>query len=220
MRYEIIMDITKNLFEKLGKAVIEYEEGEVEKISKQAIAEGADPRKAIVEGLCEGMKEVGRLFENDTYGIPEVLLCADALETGMKILKPHLKIEKEKISHKLVIGTVEGDIHSIGKDLVKLMLEVGGFDVVDLGIDVGADKFLDELQKGGADIVVLSTMITTTLLSMKNIMNKIREHYKDIKIMVGGASVTRDTADRFAADGWAENASGALKDALRISKTL
>jgi len=214
------MEKEKDLIEKLQRAVLEYNEEEVVKLSNEVIETDMDPKKAIMEGLAKGMRDVGELFENETYSIPEVLLCADALDAGMKILKPYLKIEKEKITKKIVIGTVEGDIHSIGKDMVKLMFEVGGFEVIDLGVNVNPDEFLNEINNSGADIVALSTMMSTTLSSMEKTIEKIREKYPDTRIMVGGAIVSKQTAERYKADGWAGNAMEALKDALRLANRL
>jgi len=213
------MDEEKELIEKIQKAVIDYEEEEAERLCNEVIKIGMDPEKAIAEGLSKGMRYAGELFENESYGIPEVLLCADALETGMKILKPHLKINKEKRTIKVFIGTVEGDIHSIGKNMVKLMFEVGGFEVLDLGVDVDADKILDEIDKNNVGVIALSTMMNTTLINMERMIDIIKNKHPKIKIMVGGASVTSDIANRFGADGWAENSSEALKNIIKLTQS-
>lgn len=210
----------EKILEKLKDAVINYEEELVEKVSKEALEYGIDAKKAILDGLAKGMRIVGDLYENDEYSIPEVLLCAEALECGLNILKPHLKDTNEKLNYRIIIGTVEGDIHSIGKNIVRLMFEVGGFDVCDLGENVDSNQFIKEISKNGANIVALSTMMSTTLTNMKKIVDSVRDNFPKIKIMVGGASVTRETADRFGADGYAESAPEALKDAVRITKLL
>lgn len=208
----------EKILKKLEKAVIDYEEEVAEEVSREALDAGIDANKAIMDGLAKGMRIVGDLYEKEEYSIPEVLLCADALERGLKILKPHLASAKEKLNYRIIIGTVEGDIHTIGKNMVRLMFEVGGFDVVDLGEDVSADKFIRELSKNRADIVTLSCMMTTTLSNMKKIIDRIKKDYSKVKILVGGASVTKKTADIYNADGYAESALEALKDAMRMTR--
>jgi len=210
------------ILEKLSDAVIEMDEEAAVSLSEQVIREKMDVKSAIMNGLAKGMRKVGELFENETYSIPEVLLCADALGKGMNILKPHLVLDTEsEQALKVLICTVEGDIHSIGKNMVKLMLEVGGFEVIDLGEDVNPEKVLEELEKNGGDIVALSTMMTPTLDNMKEIIDSIRKKYnQNIKIMIGGASVTRKTSELFKADGYGESAPEALNEAIRVSKLI
>jgi len=212
----------KNILVKLSNAVIEMDEELVKKLSNEVLEKKLDVQNAIINGLAKGMREVGDLFEKEIYSIPEVLLCADALEKGLNILKPHLTSDKESSTKmKIIIGTVEGDIHSIGKNMVKMMFEVGGFEVVDLGEDVTADQILKEIDKNGGDIVALSTMMSPTLESMRKIIEDIRKVNKNkIKIMVGGASVTKTTAEKFKSDGYAENAPEAVNDAIRLSKLI
>ena len=132
-------EVLKNLKE----AVVNYDEQIVEEICKNVIKEKLDAEKAIIEDLAEGMEKVGELYKKQEYGIPEVLLSADVLKQGMALLKPHVEVESGKQKDKVVTGTVEGDIHSIGKNIVALMLEVGGFEVINLGEDVAPCKFID-----------------------------------------------------------------------------
>jgi methanogenic corrinoid protein MtbC1 len=199
----------------LKSGVIKFDEEMVIKNCNIVIETGMDIKNAILEGLTMGMREVGDLYEKEVYSIPEVLLSAQALESGLSLLKPYLKGE-EKINHNIIIGTVEGDIHNIGKNMVKLMLEVGGFNVIDLGVDVSEKVFLDALEKDTFSIVALSTMMTTTLPYMKKIIDAVRSKYPQIKIIVGGASVTKETAKAFEADGFGESAVEAVTLANKI----
>jgi len=201
----------EKILNNLKDGVIKYDEEKVISNSEKVIETGIDINEAILNGLSKGMRIVGDLYEDETYSIPEVLLCADALEAGMNILKPHLKKEKRKEGHVVCIGTVEGDIHSIGKNIVKLMFEVGGFKVIDLGENIESKKIIDILSKENIDVVALSTMMTPTLRNMKDTIDEIRNKFKKVKIMVGGASVSEKTAKLFNADGFAKNAQGALK---------
>jgi methanogenic corrinoid protein MtbC1 len=189
----------------LKSGVIKFDEEMVIKNCNIVIETGMDIKNAILEGLTAGMREVGDLYDKEVYSIPEVLLSAQALESGLSLLKPYLKGD-EKINQNIIIGTVEGDIHNIGKNMVKLMLEVGGFNVTDLGVDVSEKIFLDALEKDSFSIVALSTMMTTTLPNMKKIIDAVRSKYPQIKIIVGGASVTKETAKSFKADGFGESA--------------
>jgi methanogenic corrinoid protein MtbC1 len=207
----------EDILGRLIDIVVEYEEEKVEGVCREAIDAGVDPNEAIIEGLAAGMRKVGDLYDRQEYGIPEVLLCADTLNRGMEILKPHVKSDAAQLHRRILIATVEGDIHSIGKNIVKLMLEVGGFDVRDLGEDVPVTRVMDELKSGGGDMVALSTMMTTTLASMRKIIDGVREKFPETIFLVGGASVTPDTAQGFGAQGYAENATEAVRIAREIS---
>jgi methanogenic corrinoid protein MtbC1 len=207
----------EDILGRLIDIVVEYEEEKVEGVCREALDAGMDPNDAIIEGLAMGMRKVGDLYDRQEYGIPEVLLCADTLDRGMEILKPHVKSDAAQLHRRILIATVEGDIHSIGKNIVKLMLEVGGFDVRDLGEDVPVTRVVDELKSGGGDMVALSTMMTTTLASMRKIIDGVREKFPETIFLVGGASVTPDTAQGFGAQGYAENATEAVRIAREIS---
>ena len=206
----MISDTQKEILKRIAESVVQFDEEHVEALCSEALEAGIDPNDAILLGLAHGMQEVGELYDNQEYGIPEVLLCADTLNLGMDYLKPHVQSDGETVGRRIVIGTVEGDIHSIGKNIVKLMLEVGGFSVVDLGEDVAPAQFLAECRKGGADIVALSTMMTTTLHSMKQAIEHVSGEFPETIFMAGGASVTEETAMKFGARGYAENATEAV----------
>jgi methanogenic corrinoid protein MtbC1 len=211
-------ELRKDILRRMIDIVVSFEEENVEEVCREALDAGIDPNEAILEGLAAGMRKAGELYDGQEYGIPEVLLCADTLNRGMEVLKPHVKSDGARLNRRILIATVEGDIHSIGKNIVKLMLEVGGFEVRDLGEDVAPAKFLQELNSGGGNMVALSTMMTTTLANMRAIIDDVRGEFPETLFLVGGASVTDDTARRFGAHGYAENATEAVSVAKKISR--
>jgi corrinoid protein of di/trimethylamine methyltransferase len=183
------------------------------------IIEGVDPYRAVFEGMLDGMNEVGRLYEEQEYFVPEMLMCADALYAGLDILKPHLPQNNGKRGT-VVMGVVQGDVHDIGKNIVKMMFDAAGFEVHDLGRDVPLEKFVEEQLNTNSDLVCLSAMMTTTMSGMKEIIEAIKAKNPRCKIMIGGAPVSEAIADKWGADGYAKDANNALKDALRMIQSL
>jgi methanogenic corrinoid protein MtbC1 len=163
---------------------------------------------------------VGRMFEAQEYFVPELLMCADALYAGLDILKPHVKQLDLGVRGSVVIGTVEGDVHDIGKNIVKMMFDVAGFTVYDLGRDVPLDKFVAEQMRTDSDLVCLSAMMTTTMTGMKKVIDDLRTKNPNVKIMIGGAPVSQDVAEKYGADGYAKDANNALKDAINMISSL
>ena len=210
----------KELFEVLKQAVIDYDEDAVKVASQAVVDEGINAYNAVFDGLVEGMNEVGRLYEEQEYFVPEMLMCADALYAGLDILRPHIDKKQGGIKGAVVMGVVQGDVHDIGKNIVKMMFDVAGFEVHDLGRDVPMDKFVEEQLKTDSELVLLSAMMTTTMVGMKDIIAKIKEKNPNVKIMIGGAPVSEDLADKWGADGFAKDANNALKDALNMVKAL
>lgn len=210
----------QELFEVLKQGVIDYDEDAVRDASQAVVDEGIDAYRAVFEGLVEGMNEVGRLYEEQEYFVPEMLMCADALYAGLGILKPHIRKQDGALKGTVVMGVVQGDVHDIGKNIVKMMFDVAGFDVHDLGRDVPIEKFVEEQLNTNSDLVCLSAMMTTTMVGMKEIINKIKEKNPNCKIMIGGAPVSEDLAEKWGADGFAKDANNALKDALNMVKAL
>jgi corrinoid protein of di/trimethylamine methyltransferase len=211
---------TQEILEKLKKAVIEYDEDVAKEAAEEALKEGVAPNDAIFNGLVSGMQEVGRLFEAQEYFVPELLMCADALYVGLDILKPHVTQLDLGVKGSVVIGTVEGDVHDIGKNIVKMMFDVAGFEVYDLGKDVPLDKFVEEQIKTDSDLVCLSAMMTTTMVGMKKVIDDLKAKNPDIKIMIGGAPVSQDIAEKWGADGYSPDANNALKDAINMISSL
>ncbi len=210
----------KEILERLKNGVIQYDEDAVKEAAQEAIEIGMDANEAIFDGLVTGMEEVGRLFEAQEYFVPELLMCADALYAGLDILKPHVKQMDLGVKGSVVIGTVEGDVHDIGKNIVKMMFDVAGFDVYDLGRDVPLDKFVEEQLKTDSELVCLSAMMTTTMVGMQKVINQLREKNPNVKIMIGGAPVSKELADKWGADGYAPDANNALKEAINMISAL
>lgn len=204
------------LLAQLKKAVINFEEEKVVELVQECLEKGISAGKAIFEGLVPGIEEVGRLYEEQIYFIPEMLLCADALYKGLELLKNRLEKKDFGVRGTVLIGVVEGDIHDIGKNIVRMMFESANFEVYDLGRDVPLDNFLNLYTQLRPDIVCLSTMMTTTILEMKRVIVRLKEENPDVRIMIGGAPVTPEIAARFGACGYAENATKALKVAIDI----
>ncbi len=209
-----------DILERLKNGVIEFEEEAVKEAAQEALDEGVDAYDAIMNGLAAGMDVVGGLFSEGEYFVPEVLMSADALYAGLDILKPHVVMGDEEAKGAVVIGTVEGDVHDIGKNLVKMMFEVAGFNVHDLGRDVPLEKFVEEMMRTTPNIVCMSAMMTTTMVGMKKVIPMIREKNPGVKIMIGGAPVTAETAESWGADGYGKDAPNALQEALKMVGSL
>jgi methanogenic corrinoid protein MtbC1 len=194
--------------------VVAYDEEAVAELSKVILEEGIDPLHAITKGLAAGMERVGELYAHQVYFVPELLLCSDALYAGLDILKPHIKSEEQEAKLKIVIGTVEGDIHDIGKNLVKMMFEATGWTVYDLGRDVKLGRFVEEQERTNSDVVALSALMTTSMLAMPKVVEMIKARNPNIAIIVGGAPLTRDVAKLYGADGYAQSATNAVQEVI------
>ena len=209
------MDILKEIEENL----IEGNVKQVDLLVKGAIAQGLDLNGIIQGALTPGMEEVGRRFRNNEYFIPEVLICAKAMNNALAMLKPLMVgSNARRAIGKFLIGTVEGDVHDIGKNLVSMMLETGGFDVIDLGVTVSAARFVAEAKQHQPDIVGMSALLSTTIVAFGDVIKAFQEAgaRDQFKIMVGGAPVTQEYADRVGADAYAANASEAVEKAKQI----
>lgn len=189
----------------------------VKELTQKAIDEGIAPSKILNEGLIKGMSVVGERFKNNEFYVPEVLIAARAMHAGMDILKPMLASSGVKPLGRVLLGTVKGDLHDIGKNLVAMMLEGAGFEVVDMGIDVAPEKFADEAKKG-ADLIAMSALLTTTMTAMKTTIEALQEAgVRDkIKTLIGGAPVTQNYADEIGADGYARDAASAVDKAKEL----
>ncbi len=210
----------KELFEQLKQGVINFDEDLVKEAANAVVAEGFSAVDAVFQGLVPGMEYVGELYEQQEYFVPELLMCADAMYAGLDILRPHMERTDLGVTGVVVMGVVQGDVHDIGKNIVKMMFDVAGFEVHDLGRDVPLEVFVEEQLRTDADLVCLSAMMTTTMVGMKDIIKQIKLKNPNAKVMIGGAPVTEDIAEKFGADGFAEDASNALKDAINMLTTL
>ena len=210
------MATKEELFEKLKNGVVEYQEEEVKEASQQALDEGYDALEMVMDGLAAGMEIVGDLYDRNEYFVPEVLMCADALYAGLDILRPHIPEKEDGVNAQVVIGSIQGDVHDIGKNLVKMMFDVAGWDVHDLGRDVPLENFVEEQLRTDSEVVAMSAMMTTTMLGMKKVIKMIKEKNPDVAIMLGGAPVTQDVANLFGADGYAESAGNAVSEGIKM----
>ncbi len=207
----------KEEVESFYKALRDTHLAAMEALLKEYIGKGVSPITILNEGMIGAMGIIGQEFKASQIWVPEVLLAARNMNHGIKILKPELLKEKSPSKGMFVIGTVEGDIHDIGKNLVTMMMTGAGYEVVDLGIDVRKDRFLEVISKDQPDIVGLSALLTTTMLKMKDVIKTIRQSASTPpKIIVGGAPVTQTFADEIEADGYAEDAVRAVELANRL----
>lgn len=200
----------------LHDAVVNYDVERSVEWSRVAMEEGIDAYIAVMDGLASGMEEVGKLYEKKEYFVPELLMCSDALYAGLDILRPHIKVEEAQAKEQIVLGVCEGDIHDIGKNLVKVMFDAAGWVVHDLGRDVKLARFAEEQQRTKSKVVGLSALMTTSMLAMPKVIKMIREHDPNAIIMVGGAPLTRDIAKAYGADGYADNAGTTVQEAVRL----
>ncbi len=183
---------------------------------RAAVENGTDVSEILDRGLIAAMDEVGRRFTEGTLFVPEMLMAARAMKAGLEVIRPLLVRGEAEARGTVVIGTVEGDLHDIGKNLVAMMLEGAGFRVVDLGVDVGAGRFLAEAEAHGADLICLSALLTTTMPAMEETVRAVRERAPRCRTVVGGAPVTRAFAERIGADGYGEDAPAAVALARRL----
>jgi len=195
---------------KLYDAILTGDANAAREITETALAAGVEPQDLVAERMIPAMDEVGKRFECNEYFVPELLIAARAMKTALDLLRPLLAEKGIEPVGRVVIGTVKGDLHDIGKGLVASMLEGGGFEVVDLGVDVAPDQFVAKAQESGANIIALSALLTTTMTSMKAVIDAVKEADLKIKVIIGGAPVTQQYADSIGADGYSNNASGAV----------
>jgi 5-methyltetrahydrofolate--homocysteine methyltransferase len=204
-------------FQELFDAVVNGNATASRAAAEQALAEGVDPLRLVNEFMAPAMDEVGRRFERNEYFVPELLLSARAMKAAMELIRPLLAARGSEPVARVVIGTVKGDLHDIGKNLVAAMLEGGGFEVTDLGVNVSAEKFIATAREKKARVVAMSALLTTTMLSMRQTVAAIREAglADTVKVLVGGAPVTQAYADEIGADGYGASAVEAVTVARR-----
>jgi len=194
----------------LADAVIKGDQSTAVEITKSALEEGTAAKNVLEEGLIAGMDVVGDRFKKNEIYIPEVLIAARAMKMAMEILEPELVKAGVKPAGKFLIGTVQGDLHDIGKNLVAMMLKGAGFEVIDLGVDVGPEKFVEQVKTQGVHVVGMSALLTTTMPGMEKTIKALKEAGVSAKIMIGGAPVTQGYADKIGADGYAADAASAV----------
>jgi len=208
MKDEILRGLTDSVVSGDVEKCVEY--------AKKALEAGIDAYQAIMEGCARGMSIVSEKYEKGEMYVPEILCSAEAMYAAMDVLRPHLKAESIGTPRKVVLGVVRGDIHDIGKNLVKLMMEAAGFQVIDLGRDVPNEKFVDAAVREGADIVGLSALMTTSMVVMPEVIKEIKKRSPKTMTMVGGGPLSPELAKVYGADGYAKDASQAVKVAKSL----
>ena len=207
------------IYEKLAQAVLEGEPEDAEALAQQALEQGADPLACINEGLMKGIQEVGELFSQGEYYLPELIIGADAMKAALDVLEPALMgDQKREVVGQVVLGTVQGDLHEIGKTLVGTMLTANGFQVTDIGVDKKPEEFIAAIKEVNAEIVGASALLTTTMLQQEKLIQALVEAgvRDQVKVMVGGAPVTEQFAEKIGAVGYAEDAISAVNMAFRL----
>ncbi|MBI2914966.1 MAG: corrinoid protein [Firmicutes bacterium] len=204
--------------EEIAQALIKGNAAKVKELTNAALAEGLEPKKIIREGFIAGMAVVGEKFKNNEFYVPEVLIAARAMHAGLAIVKPLISEKDAESAGSVVIGTVKGDLHDIGKNLVAMMLEGAGFEVHDLGVDVSAEKYVSSVKEYSADFVMMSALLTTTMVNMKDTIKALLEAgLRDkVKVVIGGAPVTDRFAKEIGADGYAPDSSRAVEVAKQL----
>lgn len=214
------MDKSKEeLLKKLADCVVEMEDEEVVEVAKEYIDNSHPALEGIMDGLVVGMNKASDLYDEEEYFVTDILLCSDAMYNGLDVLKPHLPSEdKQGEKLKVVIGVVEGDTHDIGKNLVKIMLDTAGFEMYDLGRDVPLDNFVNKAMEVNAEIICMSTLMTTTMDGMRTVIEKLKEKgiRDNIKVMIGGSPISQKFANEIGADGYSANAVEAVKLAKKL----
>jgi corrinoid protein of di/trimethylamine methyltransferase len=211
--------MAQEIFEKLAKAVADGEPEDAEELAQQALDQGVDPLACINQGLSPGIDRVGELFATGEYYLPDLIIGGDAMKAALAILEPALSGDQERqVLGQVVLGTVEGDLHEIGKTLVGTMLTANGFQVTDIGVDKPAADFVAAVKETGATLLGASALLTTTMLYQQEVIEALKEAgLRDrVKVMVGGAPVTENWAEQIGADGYAEDAIGAVAVAKKL----
>ena len=205
----------------LYEAVISGDAKTSRDVAQQALAEGVDPLKLVNEYMVPAMDEVGRRFESSEYFVPELLISARAMKGALDLIRPLLAARGDQPVGRVAIGTVKGDLHDIGKNLVASLLEGGGFEVIDLGVNVAPEKFIASIKEKNANIIAMSALLTTTMPAMKTTIEALTKAgvREKVKVLIGGAPITQKYADEIGADGYSENAVGAVALAKKAVAT-
>ncbi len=200
----------------LAEAIIKGDQNSAVKITRDALGEKIAPRSILNEGLIAGMDVIGDRFKKNEVYIPEVLIAARAMKSAMEILEPELVKAGVKPIGKFLIGTVQGDLHDIGKNLVAMMMKGAGFEVIDLGVDISAEKFVERAKTTGVQLIGMSALLTTTMPSMEKTIKALKDAGVKAKVMIGGAPVTQGYADKIGADGYSADAASAVDLAKKL----
>lgn len=206
------MDSTQSILKEISVQLVKGDASGVKELTEKALVQDISAVEVLNVGLVSGMNIVGEKFKNNEFFIPEVLIAARAMKAGMEIIKPLLVEAKVKARGKVIVGTVKGDLHDIGKNIVAMMLEGAGFDVINMGTDVTIEKIMEYMEKDPPDVIGLSALLTTTMIYMKDVIEalenvKLKER---VKVIIGGAPITQAYADEINADGYAPDAASSV----------
>jgi len=202
------MSKEEEILTRLRDAIVNLDIEGVQKAAKDALEAGIPAYKAVIDGMAKGMEIVGQKYEDGEYFLAELIMAGETMKEGMAVLEPHLKAGDIKTAGKVVIGTVRGDLHDIGKNVVVTLLKAANFDVIDLGVDVSAEQFVEAVKKHNPDIVAMSALLTTTMIEMENIIEELKKNgLRDkVKVIIGGAPITPEYAEKIGADAAARDA--------------
>jgi len=197
-----------DLLEKIKEAIVNLDIDNIQKLCKEAVDAGIPAYKVVTDGMAKGMDIVGQKYEANEYFLAELIMAGETMKEGMKVLEPYLKAGKMKRLGKIVIGTVRGDLHDIGKNIAATLLRSAGFDVIDLGVDVSPEQFVEAVRRNSPDVVAMSALLTTTMTEMENTIKALKEAgLRDkVKIIIGGAPITPEYAEKIGADAAAKDA--------------
>jgi len=211
---------SSDLSEELARAVMAYDADRSRALAREVVARGLDPLRAIDEGLAKGLRDVGTLFGKREAFLPELIMAAEAMKAGLEVLEPALRKggRRRRFKGRFLIGTVKGDIHDIGKIIVASILTAAGYEVIDLGVDVPAERFVEKVKELNPDIVGLSALMTNTILGQKDVLEALgrAQIRDDVIVLVGGAAVTKDWVEQIGADGYAKDANEVLEVCERL----
>jgi corrinoid protein of di/trimethylamine methyltransferase len=210
--------MSEELFKQMAQSIIDGEEEIAAELAQKALDTGVDPLQAITDGYMPGVNEVGDSFACGQAFLPELVMAGEAMKAAIAVLEPAMQAagKERQILGKVVLATVQGDIHEIGKSLVGTMLTSSGFEVYDLGVDVSTEEILAKAEEVGADIIGLSALLTTTMVKQKEVIDEVTRRGMKVKVMVGGAPVTREWVHKIEADGYSEDAIGAVNVAKEL----
>lgn len=207
------METKAEFLAELSRCVVEMEDDDVAEVAEDYAAHGYEPLDGILDGLVDGMNKAADLYEQEEYFIPELLICSNAMYNGLDVLRPLLPQEEKNSKSKIVIGVVKGDTHDIGKNLVKIMLESAGYEMIDLGRDVAVEDFITTAKEQGAKVIALSTLMSTSMVNMEKVIQGLEAAgiRDQVKVIIGGAPISPSFAKKIGADGYSANAVEAVK---------
>ena len=205
------------MFDELPESIIRGDEEEVKSLTQKYLDDGKEPEDILKKGLIAGMDVVGQRFKVYEMYLPEVIMSATAMKSAMELLKPLLLKTERSAAGMVIMATIEGDVHDIGKNLVTMMLEGAGYNIIDLGVDVQIEKIIETAEKEKADVIGLSALLTTTMIALEPSIEMIRKKISGVKVMIGGSPITQEFADKIGADGFAPDAMRAVNLTRRLA---